>query len=332
MMKNTAEIRPGMCVGVMGLGVTGQAAVRYCLSRGATVLASDSRTAEDWPQELTSLVAQHGVAWEAGGHSSAFLKNAESVIVSPGISLDHPVIRQLQEAGIPLLGELAVAAPWLTMPVIAVTGTNGKTTVTSLIGEIVREAGKKVFVGGNIGIPIFDYLLRAEPAEVVVLEVSSFQLLLAGTFAPQVGVLLNITPDHFDRHGTLSEYAEAKMTLFAHQRPDQAAVICADDPECLSRKNRITAEGLTFGTSSGCSAHIEGLTVEMTVGTETFRYDLAGTALANGIGVSNAAAAILACRAIGIEPAVIQSALRKFQPGPHRIEFVGELQGGPLCQ
>jgi len=320
-------IHAGGSVAVMGLGVTGTAAVRYCLARGARVLVSDSRARERLLEECDELLRQPGVSWEAGGHTFEFLRQADIVIVSPGVPQNHEVLARLAAAGIPVVGELAVAAPHLDLPVVAVTGTNGKTTVTSLIGEIAKAAGKKVFVGGNIGTPVFDYLLAGEKAEVLVLEVSSFQLLHAGSFAPAVAVLLNITPDHFDRHGTMADYAAAKMALFAHQRPGQSAVLCGDDPECMKRAAEIVARCRTFGLAANNTARIDGSIVTTTEEDHAIVYDLTGTPLGNAIGASNAAAAILACRDLGIAPEVIRAALRQFQPGPHRIQLVGELRG-----
>jgi UDP-N-acetylmuramoylalanine--D-glutamate ligase len=267
------------------------------------------------------------VAWEAGGHTFQFLREADLVIVSPGIAQDHEVIRKLQAIGVRVAGELAVAASQLRMPVVAITGTNGKTTVTSLIGEIVRESGRKVFVGGNIGTPIFEFLRGGSEAEIMVLEVSSFQLEMAGDFTPDVGVLLNITPDHIDRHGSLDAYASAKMELFRHQRPEQTAVLCGDDPECLSRAARITARCLTFGSGDECAARIIGRTVKVAGGDGELEYDLGATALGDAIGLSNAAAAILAAGALGIEPEAISRALKKFRPGPHRLQLVAEFAG-----
>lgn len=320
-------IHKGMTVAVVGLGITGQAAVRYCLQLGAKVIVSDSRPLPRFQQEAADFLTETGVEWEAGGHTFDFLCKAGCVIVSPGIPEKHETIIRLKAAGVHLIGELGVAAPHLDMPVVAVTGTNGKTTVTSLIGEIVKEAGKKVFVGGNIGTPIFEFLRKGDEAEVMVLEVSSFQLMAAGSFRPDVGVLLNITPDHFDRHGTLDEYAAAKMLLFQHQKSHQTAVLCADDPECMSRVGQLSGRCVTFGAASGSTARIDGQLVRTAVGESEVVYDLTGTSLTGGIGASNAAAAILACQALGIAPDIIMDALKKFRPGPHRIEQVGELHG-----
>ncbi len=148
-----------------------------------------------------------------------------------------------------MAGELAVAAGELHVPVVAITGTNGKTTVTTLIGELLAASGKRVFVGGNIGTPLYEFLCRPEEYDMVVVEVSSFQLESAGNFAPDVGVLLNITPDHLDRHGSLEEYGRVKMQLFAHQKKSDLAVINGDDSLCRALSADLPGDVQTFGAA-----------------------------------------------------------------------------------
>lgn len=326
-MEPRISIHKGMCVAVMGLGITGQAAVRYCLECGANVVVSDSREPERFQREASGFLEDHDVQWEAGGHTFEFMRQADLVIISPGISEENEVVVELRESGIQIAGELAVAAPLFDIPVVAVTGTNGKTTVTSLIGEICKTAGKKVFVGGNIGTPLFDYLRESEKADVAVLEVSSFQLMQAGDFAPDVSVLLNITPDHIDRHKDIDGYAAAKMRIFSNQTAENIAVICADDHECMKRVASIECEVQTFGKHAGSLAQIDGLQVAVNRDTSTTSYSFNGTALATSIGVLNGAAAILACEGLGIAQSKIQQAIAAFQPPPHRMQVVGELAG-----
>ncbi|WP_136805102.1 UDP-N-acetylmuramoyl-L-alanine--D-glutamate ligase [Desulfosediminicola flagellatus] len=326
-MQAHKTIHKGMCVAVMGLGITGQAAVRFCLDCGADVRVSDSRDPERFEREAADFLRENSVLWEAGGHTFDFLRLADLVIISPGIPEEHEVVSQLRESGIEVVGELAVAAPLLDMPVVAVTGTNGKTTVTSLIGEICKTAGKKVFVGGNIGTPLFDYLRQEKKADVAILEVSSFQLMMAGGFAPDVSVLLNITPDHIDRHKNLDGYAAAKMLIFSNQTAEHVAVVCNDDPECMKRIESVKPEVQTFGKRPGSLAKIEGLRVTVTRNSSQSTYDFSGTSLATSIGVLNGAAAILACERLGITQENIQRGITAFQPPPHRMQVVGDLDG-----
>ena len=237
-MKTESLIYPGVKVAVMGLGVTGRAAVRYSLHCGAEVFVSDMRPKQRFLAEEGEFLAASDVQWEAGGHSREFLCGVDVLLVSPGVDLNLPLIKTLQSDGVNVVGEFAVAAGHIDVPVVAVTGTNGKTTVTTLIGEIFKGAGRKVFVGGNIGTPLYEYLLDPQDYDIVVAEVSSFQLESAGDFAPDVGLLLNITPDHLDRHLSMEKYVQAKMQLFVHQRPEDVAIINGDDPLCLAPSTR----------------------------------------------------------------------------------------------
>jgi UDP-N-acetylmuramoylalanine--D-glutamate ligase len=320
-------IHAGMRVAVLGFGLSGQAALDFALSAGADVRVSDSGDKEDFAEKHGAKLDALGVLWEAGRHSPEFLAGIDAAIVSPGVSLHQPVIEELQRKGVPLYGELALAAPLFDAPVLAVTGTNGKTTVTTLIGEILKAAGKKVFVGGNIGTPLLCYVLAAERVEALVLEVSSFQLQLAGRFAPQVGALLNITPDHFDLHANMAEYAAAKMKLFAHQKKDDAAVLCFDDEMTARQAHSVTSRLLGYGHGANCVAQIADHGVRLRWRGVEEDYDLSGSPLDFPIGISNSAAAICATRAFGIGRDSILAALRAFTPLPHRLQLVRELAG-----
>ncbi len=249
------------------------------------------------------------------------------MIASPGIPRELPLFAELTAAGIAVVGELAVAAPLIDAPVVAITGTNGKTTVTTLVGNIMEAAGRKTFVGGNIGTPLLEYLLSGDSAEVLVLEVSSFQLEAAGEFAPDVGVLLNISPDHLDRHAGMDDYAGAKMRLFRHQGEGDTAIIWDGDPEIVCRAGEIRGRLRSFGTGESSRARISGLKITAIGEGGVQEYDLTGSALANDIGVRNAAAAILAADALGVAAGTIREVLAGFQPPPHRLQTVAELGG-----
>ena len=317
-----------MQVVVMGLGISGRAAVRYLLACGAKVSVSDARPASGMKQEELDFLSASGVGLECGGHTATFLHLADMIMVSPGIPFDLPVLQEAKKRGILVVGELAVAGPAIAARIIAITGTNGKTTVTSLVGELLRQAGKKVFVGGNIGIPLFDYLCAPEAADVVVLEVSSFQLETAGDFRPDIALLLNITPDHLDRHGDLAGYAAAKERIFVNQGTSDIAILAGDDPLCREMAAGLTdRKTLLFGHQADCRARVgqNRVVLNLDGGGET--YALAGTALAGTTGGLNAAAAILAARCAGCSPKDIQNGLAGFIPGPHRLARVGEING-----
>ncbi len=311
----------------MGLGVTGRAAVRYSLSCGAEVLVSDSRLEQRFLAEEGTLLAATAIAWEAGGHSYEFLHRADLLLVSPGVDLDLPLLQRLRADGVRIVGELAIAAGQIDVPVVAVTGTNGKTTVTTLIGEICRSAGKKVFVGGNIGTPLYEYLLDPAGYDMVVVELSSFQLESGGAFSPDVGLLLNITPDHLDRHLSMERYVQAKMQLFLHAKAETVVVINGDDPLCRLLPPGLPAVVNTFGKSEGCTARCADKRISLLVDNEQEEYcfeDLEGI---NDITLMNYAAAILAVRSLGCSHRTTEAGLRVFCPLPHRIEFVAEVNG-----
>ncbi len=327
------ELKAGMKAVVVGLGKSGLAAVRYLHQQGLKVVVSEFR--ETIPEEEQAVLAQCGVdlgtELETGGHTAAFFADADLVVPSPGVPADLPVLTAARTRGVSVLGELALAAGRIQVPVIAVTGSNGKTTVTSLIGHLLRSAGKKVFVGGNIGTPILEYLLEPGEAEVVVLELSSFQLEAAGDFRPDIGLLLNLSPDHIDRHGSFEEYAAAKMQLFAWQGRGDTAIIGTDDVLLAAAPPTAGEKLYSFGTHPGCRARVEGEAVrlEPDFGPEAKGelYELAKTRLHSRVNLYNAAAAILAVRAFGCEEESIKAGLADFQPPQHRMTPVGEING-----
>lgn len=321
-------IEVGKTAVVMGLGVSGRAACRYLLNSGMTVVVSDSRKEKELSQKECDFIQQTGVDFECGGHSESFLSSGKFIVVSPGINPDLDVLARVRQNGIPVIGELALAAPIIDIPVVAVTGTNGKTTVTELIGELLCQSGKKVFVGGNIGTPLLDYLTDPFDVDVLVLELSSFQLEMAGDFRANVAILLNVTPDHLDRHGNLMNYATVKMRIFNNQQPGDRAIISGDDPVCDQLRKSCAKKDFTlFGHQSLCQAVIEGNHIIVREVEGPKLYDLASTGLANHIGMLNGAAAILAARAMGCPKKQIEKGLNTFKLQPHRMEWVAEING-----
>ncbi len=318
---------------VVGLGKSGLAAVRYLHQQGLEVAVSEFR--ETVPEEERVALEQCGIdsgtGMETGGHTAAFFADADLIVPSPGVPTDLPVLAAARNRGVPVVGELALAAGRIQVPVIAVTGSNGKTTVTSLIGHLLWSSGKKVFVGGNIGTPILEYLLEPGDAEVVVLELSSFQLEAAGDFRPDIGLLLNLSPDHIDRHGSFEEYVAAKMQLFARQGRGDTAIIGTDDVLLAAAPPTAGEKLYSFGTQPGCRARVEGtaVRVEPEFGREGTGalYELAETRLHSRVNLYNAAAAILAVQAFGCNEQEIKAGLADYQPPKHRMTPVGEING-----
>ncbi|WP_420208148.1 UDP-N-acetylmuramoyl-L-alanine--D-glutamate ligase [Candidatus Electronema sp. JC] len=314
---------------IVGLGKSGLAAVQYLHSLGLQTAASEYK--KQITAEEQAVLAACGAAVELGGHTPEFFAAAELIVVSPGVPTNLPVLNAARSRGVPVVGELALAAGRIPVPVIAVTGSNGKTTVTSLIGQLLRSSGKKTFVGGNIGTPVLDWLREPDDAEAAVLELSSFQLDMAGEFRPDIALLLNLSPDHIDRHGSFENYAEAKRQIFARQGRADIAILGADDPLVAAKPVTTAGSVLHFGTQLGCRAKIEGQQVRLEPGfgvdgAAEF-YDLSATRLSSLVNAYNAAAAILAARAFGCSVEGIKAGLAAYQPPLHRMTPAGEIKG-----
>jgi UDP-N-acetylmuramoylalanine--D-glutamate ligase len=328
-------LKPGNRALIVGLGTSGISAVRFLLELGLEVSVSEGGRAAQLDGEVLQWLQEKGVKLETGGHTSEFFCSADSILVSPGIPLELPALTAARRAGIPIFGEMALAPEFLRTPVVAVTGTNGKSTVTSLIGEICRAAGKKVFVGGNIGVPLTDYLSGPQDAEVAVLEISSFQLDTAGEFRPRVAVLLNISPDHLDRYDGFEAYAASKLSIVRHQLPADTLVYNADDPVIRQQLGKLPLRSGTLPFSvekppaGGAFLQGDRITLEGfgPAGTAREGYFLAGTGLRGVPNGLNAMAAALAARAIGCPPDAVTTGMKNFKTLPHRLSLVAERDG-----
>nr|MBF0222503.1 UDP-N-acetylmuramoyl-L-alanine--D-glutamate ligase [Desulfobulbaceae bacterium] len=325
----------GDTVLIVGLGKSGLSAVRFFLKLGAKVKLSDSK--QNPPQHVVDWLNSMNIEVEFGGHSEKFFSGTDLVLLSPGVPHTLPILDFVRSQGTPVCGELALAPHYLKTPVIAITGTNGKTTTTTLIGDIVKASGKKVFVGGNIGIPLTDYLIGDQSADWLVLEVSSFQLDTAGSFRPDIGLFLNLTPDHLDRYGSVEEYAHAKMNLFAHQGVNDVVIYNSDDPvvcalvqdQHIFVVNNPKRRTLAFGQGrlNGDGAWYCDTGVECAVGGVRCDFDLSSTVFMNFPNKENAAAAILSCLVAGCSVEAINHGLRKFVALAHRMTLVKEVNG-----
>lgn len=325
MNKPWQKIESGQRLVVLGLGISGRAAMKFLVQQEALVSVSDARTFEQLSREDQEYIRQHKLPFEGGGHTLTFCEDCDAIFVSPGIQPDMQLLQDLRDKKIPILGELAIAAPYLSETVVAVTGTNGKTTVTALIGELLKSSGKEAFVGGNIGIPLLEYLRRGKRAEFVVLELSSFQLESAGSFCPHIGILLNVTPDHLDWHGSMENYTAAKMKMFAHQKKEDIALLCADDSICMQVEPLLTVQQKhCYGTvAKSCAAQGDGkeFTISL-LGKEDAQYSLEGTALDSHTGLLNSEVAVLAGSLLGCKPKDMEQGLRKFRLAKHRLQLV----------
>jgi UDP-N-acetylmuramoylalanine--D-glutamate ligase len=300
----------GKRVVVVGLGVSGIAACRLCLARGGSVIGTDTRTVP--PPGL------EGIELVLGKHAS--LDRADLIVVSPGVPM-FPELRAALERGTPVWGEieLAVRAMRHPAPVVAIGGTNGKSTTTSLVGALLEASRKRTFVGGNLGEPLASH--ADDRFDVLVLEVSSFQLERVDAFHPTVSALLNITPDHLDRYASEAEYADAKGNAFVRQTEDDLAVVPVSDPICLAQAKRGRAKIVTFGPGGDVDVRADAI-----VDGEQ-AYPRARIALQGGHNALNVAAALATVRPFAIAPDVIASVLADFRGLAHRMSFVRELRG-----
>jgi UDP-N-acetylmuramoylalanine--D-glutamate ligase len=316
---------------VVGLGKSGLAAALFLRHRGAQVTVSDIRSAEALAKEIPALL-EEGIAVEAGGHGLLTFRRQDLIVVSPGVPLDTPELAQVKKFGLPVIGELELASRYLKGKTLAITGSNGKTTTTTLCGEILKAAGMAVEVGGNIGVPVIALVEQSREDGWAVLEVSSFQLESTHQFHPEIAVILNITPDHLDRHGTFENYALAKERIFLEQTTRDALVLNADDPRTAAAGTRSSAQVFWFSRvkaqDKGAYLH-EGNIVFC--GGEGEKPEtilpLSEIHLKGVHNVENVLAAVCATRIAGASPAAIRLAVAGFHAVEHRLEFVANVNG-----
>jgi UDP-N-acetylmuramoylalanine--D-glutamate ligase len=306
----------GKRVVVVGLGRSGVAAAKLCLARGARVTATDSAP----PEKLSAEARALGVELVLGGHEAVDFLAAQLIVVSPGVP-DFPELSQAERAGVEVIGELELATRFIDAPIVAIGGTNGKSTTTTLVGDMFVAGGLNVFVGGNLGTPSAEAV--GKNFDVVVLEVSSFQLERAPRFEPRVSVLLNITEDHLDRYPSFLAYAEAKGNAFANQSPDDYAIVPEGDADCFAQAKRGRGQIVRFGDYGDYV--VSGRAVNESRTGEVF--DLTTSALHGRHNLDNAAAAIAAARALDLSATAIRSALANFRPLPHRMARVASFRG-----
>jgi len=310
---------------IVGLGKTGIATARFLTGQGAIVIVTDEKPFSEWSDTLTEFKSLRTEP-EIGRYGTDSLLRTDMVIPSPGVPPSNEIISEAVRRKIPVLSEIELAWRFLKRPVIAITGTNGKTTTTTLIGEILKKSGKKVSVGGNIGNPLIAYVEGKQDDDYVVVEVSSFQLQWAQHFRPFVSVLLNITCDHVNYHGTFEAYCLAKERIFENQTTRDLAILNADDARSNLLSKRIVARVRQFSSSAtlneGMFIHGESL-LYCTNGKKE-EYPISMVKIPGRHNIENVMAAVIAVRECGCSPDDIIRAVGEFKGIPHRIEFVDE--------
>jgi len=319
----------GRTVAVVGLARSGVAAARLIGRLGGRVLASDSAAREALSAEARALEREGARLW-AGGHPAAAFEGAALVVVSPGVPLELPALAAAQTRGVPVVSELELAWRVMEADVIAITGTNGKTTTTALIGDILRAQARSVLVGGNIGTPLSLAALDFPADGLVVAEASSFQLEATLRFRPRVAAVLNVTPDHLDRHGTLERYVDAKARIFANQTGADCAVLNADDAAVAGLAVRTAAHVVWFSRARVLDHGVfvrDGWVAARLNGHVELVCPVAEIPLRGQHNVENVLAATACALWTGMAPAAIRKGIALFRGVAHRIERVQDHRG-----
>jgi UDP-N-acetylmuramoylalanine--D-glutamate ligase len=318
----------GKRVLVVGLARTGIITSLFSAGYGATVTAADEKSESELGDAPAKLRAA-GVKLSLGAHTPDLFVEQDLIVVSPGVPANLPQLELARSRGIRVWSEIELAWRFLRGKLAAITGSNGKTTTTSLVAHILKTAGIATQIGGNIGTPLLALAETSTDSTVTVAEISSFQLETIEAFRPEIGVLLNLTPDHLDRHASFDDYARVKMRLFEYQLERDAAVLNADDPE-ITRRMPSKPHIYWFSRQKRVAAGaflLDGQIVFRRDGTETPLARLDEIPLKGEHNVENVLAACATAYLAGADPAAIANGVKTFQGVEHRLEFVGEISG-----
>ncbi len=314
---------------VVGLGKSGVASALFLKSRGARVTVSDSKPETELRNEIL-LLLDHGITVETGGHGERTFRGQDLIVVSPGVPVDSPQLVQARKMGESVMGEIELAAQFLSGSIVAITGANGKTTTTTLAGEIVAAGNFPTLVGGNIGTPAVSFVDQAGPATWTVLEVSSFQLETIVDFRPRIAVVLNITPDHLDRHKTFENYVNVKARIFENQHADDFSILNADDAAAKSLSSRTKAQVILFSRKTAVEkgALVRESRIYYRDGnSERQIMPLSEIPLKGVHNQENVMAAVAIGMIVGCQPEQIRKAIQNFKAVEHRLEFVARVNG-----
>ncbi|HET6935974.1 MAG TPA: UDP-N-acetylmuramoyl-L-alanine--D-glutamate ligase [Candidatus Angelobacter sp.] len=314
---------------VVGLGRSGAASALFLQEHGAKVTVSDSKSEAQLQSDVPALL-DRGVSIETGRHGERTFRDQDLIVVSPGVPSDQPQLQHARTLGIPVIGEVELAFRYLQGKVLAITGSNGKTTTTSLVGEILAKSGKKTLVGGNIGTPVISLAGKSSPDTMVVLEISSFQLETIEQFCPWIAAILNITPDHLDRHHTFQAYVDAKARIFENQKADDFAVLNADDPTCAGLKEKIKSSLFWFSRKQPVEqgAYLKGEDIVFRQnGTEMVILSRHDIHLKGAHNLENVLAAVCMSMLAGCSPDQVRRGVSEFRAVEHRLELVSTIHG-----
>ena len=314
---------------VVGLGKSGVASALFLKARGARVTVSDTKPPDQLKDEIP-LLLDHGIAVETGGHGERTFQGQDLIVVSPGVPIDAPPLVQARALGEKVIGEIELAAQAFPGSIIGITGSNGKTTTTTLAGEIIAGAGIPAVVGGNIGTPAISLVEGATRDTVAVLEISSFQLETIQTLRCHIAVVLNVTPDHLDRHHTFAAYTDAKARIFENQRGDDFAVLNADDRTCVEMASRTKAQIFWFSRNTEVKqgAYVEdGRILYRDARGQQEVMLISEITLKGAHNVENVLAAVCIGMLKDCLPEQIRNTVRDFKAVEHRLQHVATIRG-----
>lgn len=329
----------GKKVLIVGFGLSGVAVARYMGKQGARITVTDMKQRTEFTKAIDQTVDLK-IEFEFGRHSSKYFLGADLIVVSPGVPLNIKPLEEAREKGIPITSEVDLAAGALKEPLVAITGTNGKTTTTVLVGEIFKAEGRPVYVGGNVGKPLLDYVTDEIKANVVVAELSSFQLQLTEKMVPAVAIFTNVDQDHMDRYGDMQSYVEAKKCLLRRCDRNSYVVLNYDDPivsgfaaECpgkviwFTKRNPMHIGGEFAERFCGAYFNRAEKRIYAKISGEEEVYDLARLRIFGDHNRENLMAALCTARLMGVQPAAIRQTIENFKGVEHRLEFVRRKDG-----
>jgi UDP-N-acetylmuramoylalanine--D-glutamate ligase len=313
---------------VVGLARTGVSVARFLASRGARVTVTDTRD-EIALADSMEMLAGLGIRWSLGRHDESDFLGSDLIVVSPGVPMDHPLLVKAAAAGVEIVSEIELAGRFITAPLVAITGTNGKTTTTTLTGEIFRGNGYATYVGGNIGDPLIELVESGQAADRVVVEISSFQLEWISDFRPQVAALLNLSEDHLDRYASFQEYIDAKLRIFENQTGDDFAVVNRDDQLVWNCTQGLKAQIFPFSRRLELEQgifHRDGMITYRHNGRDV-SFPTDGIRLQGVHNLENIMVSLACCLLLGCDPEKSFAVVRDFESLHHRMEFVRKFKG-----
>jgi len=313
---------------IVGLARTGFSAAKLLLQVGANVVVADIDMNKPEVKNNAKLLQQMGATIELGPHHPKTFLGSDVIVVSPGVPHTIPLLVEASQKNIPVIGETEFAYRFLDIPIIAITGTNGKTTTTELIGHMLTRSGKNVFVGGNIGTPFSECILSNENFDIAVLEISSFQLDTIEKFCPDVAILLNITEDHLNRYANMTDYVDSKFKIFLNQQPEHTAILNGQDPYCIENDSKIKSKIYWLDSDHpqkiDHTIHCQQNVIKTPFHTS---FDISKSSLIGSHNRQNLGAAILGSQLMGATVDGIQMAINSFKGLPHRLEYVDTIKG-----